>query len=114
MKTTANISPELQACIDACLACLAACEHCATACLAEDDVKMMAGCIRLDRDCADACALTARLLMRGSDLHPQACALCAEACERCAAECGQHQHDHCQQCAAACRRCAESCRALAA
>lgn len=116
MTTSMNISPELQACIDACLSCLAACEHCAAACLREDDVNMMVECVRLDRDCADACAFTARLLMRGSDLHPQACRVCAEACERCAAECEKHagHHDHCRQCAEACRACAESCRSMAA
>ena len=112
--STVTVSPEFQACIDACLRCLAACEHCAAACLAEEDVQMMAGCIRLDRDCSDACAFTARLLMRGSDLHPQACRTCAEACERCAAECGKHDHDHCRACAAACRECAELCRKMAA
>ncbi|GGR27100.1 hypothetical protein [Deinococcus ruber] len=37
-------------------------------------MQMMVGCIRLDRDCADA--FTARLLMRGSDLHQQACRMC--------------------------------------
>jgi len=81
-----------------------------------DDVKMMAGCVRLDRDCGDVCTLAARLLMRGSDLHPQDCQLCAEACERCAEECEKHaaHHDHCQQCAEACRACAETCRSMAA
>ncbi|WP_367114354.1 four-helix bundle copper-binding protein [Deinococcus sp.] len=93
---------------------MAACEECATACLSEPHIDMMRGCIRLDRDCADVCAMTARLLMRGSDLHAQACALCAEACAACAAECAQHHHDHCQRCAEACRRCEEACRKLAA
>ena len=116
MTMNATISPKLQACLDACLTCLAACEHCATACLAEPDVGMMAQCVRLDRDCADACALTARLLMRSSGLHPEACRLCAVACERCAGECGKHaaHHEHCRRCAVACRACAELCRSLAA
>jgi len=46
-----------QSCIEACEACLRACEICATACLREEDVQMMADCIRLDRSCADLCAL---------------------------------------------------------
>ncbi|GGR61945.1 ferredoxin [Deinococcus seoulensis] len=104
----------IQECIDACLACVAACEACATACLSEPDIDMMRGCIRLDRDYADVCALTARLLMRGSAVHARACALCAEACAACAAECGQHSHEHCQRCAEACRRCEEACRKMAA
>ncbi len=47
-----------QSLLDALNACIAACENCATACLQEQDVKMMARCISLDRDCADICALT--------------------------------------------------------
>ncbi|WP_240040798.1 four-helix bundle copper-binding protein [Pseudocnuella soli] len=49
----------------------------------------------------------------GSDRAKELCRLCADACEACAAECGQHQHDHCQQCAQACRACAEECRRMA-
>ncbi len=71
---------------------------------------MMAECIQRDRDCADVCALTARLLLRGSALT--AAALCAEACARCAEECAKHDHDHCQQCAEACRQCEAACRAV--
>jgi Domain of Unknown Function (DUF326) len=55
MMKTPTLSPELQACLNACQQCLVACEHCAAACLAEPDVQMMVGCIRLDRDCAAAC-----------------------------------------------------------
>ena len=47
-------------CIEACVACLVACEMCSDACLDEKDPKMMVACIRLDRDCADACAHQAR------------------------------------------------------
>ncbi|WP_317128819.1 four-helix bundle copper-binding protein [Hymenobacter elongatus] len=48
-------------------ACVAAGEHCAAAYLQEQDVDMMARCISLTRDCADICALTARLAARGSE-----------------------------------------------
>ena len=33
-------------CIEACHVCAAYCDKCATECLKEDDVKMMAECIR--------------------------------------------------------------------
>ncbi|GAB3832580.1 four-helix bundle copper-binding protein [Hymenobacter jeollabukensis] len=92
-------------------ACVAACEHCASACLQEADVQMMVRCISLDRDCSDICALTARLVARGSAHAAHLLRECAEVCRLCAAECGQHQHEHCQQCAEACRRCEEACRA---
>lgn len=46
-----------QTLLDALNACVAACENCAAACLQEEDVRMTARCIALDRDCADICRL---------------------------------------------------------
>ncbi|HSJ62720.1 MAG TPA: four-helix bundle copper-binding protein, partial [Gemmatimonadaceae bacterium] len=85
------------------------------ACLNEDDVQRLADCIRLDRDCADACAAAARMMARGGPLAREICDMCAEACDRCAAECERHaeHHDHCRLCAEACRKCAEECRRMA-
>jgi hypothetical protein len=105
---------EYRSCIHACITCSIMCEHCATACLGEEDVKMLARCIRLDRDCADICRLAVALMARGSEFAPQVCGLCAEICSACADECAQHEHmDHCRECAEACRRCAEECRKMA-
>ena len=72
-------------CLQSCNDCAAQCYHCVAACLQEDDVKMMARCIALDIDCAQACG----------------------------EECENHETDHCQQCAGACFDCAEQCRSMA-
>lgn len=93
------------------VACMLACENCASACLREDNVKDMVRCISLDRDCADICAQSARLLQRNSEIAHQFLVLCEEICRMCGDECGKHQHDHCQKCAAACKECAEACHA---
>jgi hypothetical protein len=100
--------------LDALNACVAACENCASACLQEEDVKMMAPCIALDRDCSDICAITARFLARGSEHAQHLLQVCAEICKACGDECGQHHHQHCKDCAEACRRCEEACRQLMA
>ncbi|SFP89654.1 four-helix bundle copper-binding protein [Hymenobacter arizonensis] len=92
--------------LEALNACIAACEHCVTACLQEPDVQMMARCITLARDCADVCALTARLVARGSAHAASLLKACAETCQACAEECAKHEHRHCQECVEACRRCA--------
>jgi uncharacterized protein YuzB (UPF0349 family) len=81
-----------QAVLDALSRCIAACELCATACLQEDDVQMMVPCIRLDRDCADICRLTAAFIARGSD----------------------HARHVFKECLGICRKCAEACRACVA
>ena len=89
-----------------------ACEHCATACLHEENIKMMARCIELDRSCADACSFASREMARDSEFAERVCQLCAEFCDACGEECAKHKMDHCQMCAEACRRCAEACREM--
>lgn len=80
---------KFQECIDACNACAAACDECSTACLGEDDVKMMAGCIALDMDCAQACRQATAYMARGSRFAAEVCRLCADICTACGDECGK-------------------------
>ncbi|WP_110926757.1 four-helix bundle copper-binding protein [Bacillus massiliglaciei] len=101
-------------CIQACLECMEACNHCYDACLGEEDIKMMAGCIRLDRECADICAFAVKSMQTNSPVAKKVCQLCADICEACGYECQKHDHDHCQKCAEACFRCAKHCREMAA
>ena len=101
-------------CIAECLRCAMACESCASACLEEQDVKMMAACIKLDRDCADICRLAATLMARGSPFANEICVLCAKICKACGQECGTHEAEHCQQCSKACLACAQACESMAA
>lgn len=102
-----------QSCLQACDECAIACDHCAASCLKEADVKMMARCIALDMDCAQACRLASAFMSRGSDNASLICEACADICETCGEECSRHQMEHCQQCARACKRCAEECRRMA-
>ena len=106
-------SHEYESCLKACLECMVACDMCSDACLNEEDANMLVECIRLDRDCADACNAASRAMSRGGPLSAELCRSCAEACERCAAECEKHSHHrHCTVCAEACRRCAAECHKM--
>lgn len=96
--------------LDTVFECQKTCNNCFYACLKEDDMKMMAECIRLDRECADLCGLVVDFVQRESDRLPEILGLCATACDACADECEKHEMDHCQQCAKACRECAQACR----
>jgi hypothetical protein len=109
-----NAPQDYRSLLDALGRCIAACEYCADACLGEEDIKMMVPCIRTDRDCADICRLTSAFIARNSPHAPHIIKECIEICQKCADECGKHQHDHCQQCAQACRECVEACKAYAA
>jgi len=103
-----------QALIDSLNNCATECGHCATACLNEEDVKMLARCIKLNIDCADVCRLTTSLLSRGSEHGYHLVKECAEICDACAEECEKHSHmEHCRKCAEVCRHCAEECRQIA-
>ena len=103
-----------QACIEACLHCAAICNHCASSCTQEPDVKMMARCIQLDMECAAICYASAQLMSLGSEQAKKVCSICADICEACGKECGQHDTEHCAECADACLKCAEECRRMAA
>ena len=109
-----NAPADYQNLLAALARCVAACEYCADACLDEADVKMMVPCIRLDRDCADICRLTAAYISRNSPHAQHIIKECIELCQKCHDECAKHPMDHCQQCAQACQECLDACRAYAA
>lgn len=90
--------------------CAIACENCASSCLEEENVNMLARCIKLDHDCTEICNLAINYLVRSSENTNSIIELCANICAQCAEECEKHDHDHCTECAEACRNCEESCR----
>lgn len=67
--------------------CMTECNHCYDACLKEDDIKMMAECIRLDRECADICAYLEQAISRGTPFVSELASVCATICEACGNEC---------------------------
>lgn len=103
-------------CIEECYSCAQTCTSCADACLAEDNVRSLAQCIRLNLDCADVCNITGRMATRrtGSDeeMIRRMLDACAAACRLCGDECEKHasMHEHCRICAEACRRCMNACQ----
>jgi len=110
-----RVNDALIRCIEECFSCAQTCTSCADACLAEDMVKELRQCIRMNLDCADVCYATGRIMTRltGSDedLTRRMLDSCATACSLCGDECARHakQHEHCRICAEACRRCMQAC-----
>jgi uncharacterized protein DUF326 len=107
-------------CIEQCGYCAQACTACADACLSESDDQfaMLRKCIRTNEDCADICAITARVLSRhtGYDANVTRTVLqtCVTVCGSCGDECERHssRHEHCRVCAEMCRRCERACQEL--
>ena len=110
-----QLSPEMQRCIENCLACATVCEQTLTHGLSKGGAHAAPELIRLLIDCADTCRMSATLMTRGSDFHRQHCALCAEICHACEEACEEFGDDpQMKACADACRTCAASCRRMGA
>lgn len=105
------MSQQLNAVIEKTFECQRVCNMCFDACLKEDDVKMLAECIRLDRECADICAMVSTFASREGALTNDLISLCATICQACGKECEKHTDmEHCQKCAKVCFECADLCR----
>ena len=108
------LNSHVQKCIELCQDCHKACLETIPYCLQQGGRHARADHIRLMMDCAEICQTSANFMQRGSDLHVQTCAACAEVCERCAEDCETMSADaRMASCATMCRRCAESCREMA-
>lgn len=115
--TTRSLTETQKQCIAVSASCAHTCETCSNDMIGmgqHDDHDLMVRCIRLCRDCADVCMLTAQWLSRFSSWSEEMCRLCANVCEQCADVCEQHasQHPLCGQCAEECRRCAALCQEM--
>lgn len=69
--------------------------------------------LRLLRDCADICTLTAKYIARCSFFAKQIAALCAQICQICGNHCLQHPDELSQRCGQICLHCAQECQAFA-
>ncbi len=99
-----------QSCISICLESATVCNLAAFECMKELEVKLLSRCVQLQRECAEMCLSTARILTLGSAHARDVCIVCADYCMRCALECEKHMHiDYCRRCAEICRRCMEEC-----
>lgn len=108
-----HLSNEMQACIDECLACYRTCLSMAmNHCLEAGGPHVEKAHFTLMAECAEICRTSAHLMLIGGAHHKRTCAVCAEICDACAADC--ERVGDMQDCVEACRRCAESCRRMAA
>ena len=100
-------------CAKACADCMRECERCAHHCVhliasgQKEHTYTLGTCL----DCADFCAVAAKVVSRHGPMTVSACEACAKACDVCAAACDKHPEDeHLKRCAKACQDCAKLCR----
>jgi hypothetical protein len=94
-------------------------QHCGAMCeFTEFSILQMEGSshrreqLRLLRDCADICTLTAKYIARCSYFTKSIASLCAQICEVCGNHCLQYPDKLSQRCGQICLRCAQECRVL--
>ncbi len=113
IQETTMLSPQEVNCLRACSECAAACLQCVTDCAKGGHTETLSRCMALARECADLCREAITSIALGSVHIDTVCAQCAQACQRCAAECAKHDFEYCQQCAQMCLRCAAECQGMA-
>jgi len=98
-----DVEKTVRDCLDCASVCLKTIDHC----LRMGGAHAEASHIRLLMDCAEICQATASLLARNSEFYGRLNILCAEVCDRCAADCERIMGDDSQMraCVEACRRC---------
>lgn len=109
MKT----NPEIERCIDSCIACYRRCAQTAMGhCLETGGEHVQPAHFRLMMGCAEACRAAAHAMLIGVENHQSVCAACAVACADCARSCDGM--DGMADCARTCRECAGMCEKMAA
>lgn len=111
-----HLPDEMQRCIQSCVSCHEICEQMVGHCLEMGGEHAAPDHIRLLRDCAQICQVSAAFMLRGSEFHMRTCGACAEICQACAQDCERMAGDDemMRMCAEICRRCAESCENMSA
>ena len=102
-----------KSCCDACGECAQACDKAFHHSLEQASAgkPAYARLAQTVADCAAFCNLSAQMIARGSTMMLLSCRACADACRRCAQECGVFDTDlDIKICTEACQRCEESCR----
>jgi hypothetical protein len=107
-----RFSKEVHTCMEALARCHTTCLSMAmTHCFELGGEHARPQHIRLMLDCATLCAATLDLLAHKSQFHNRVCALCADICDVCAADC--RRLGQMEECVEACRHCAACCRDVA-
>ncbi|WP_039235796.1 four-helix bundle copper-binding protein [Bacillus thermotolerans] len=105
--------PSYEETVEAVQHCEATCESVEFFVMQMKDIRCRGEQLRLLRDCADICALTAKCMARCSGFAKTLALVCAEVCEVCGHHCLHHSDDVSQRCAQICLHCARECQAFA-
>jgi hypothetical protein len=92
--------------------CASECMDCHEDCVAENKDHSLDRCIEITRNCSVFCQFTFSALTSDAEHADIYYCICADMCNRCAAECEKFDYPFCLRCAVACRKCAAACEML--
>ena len=105
-----NMKELMQRCIQHCIETANICEQTIQHCLQKGGKHADPDHLRLLRDCAESCTMSAGMMSRQSTFQAKHCRLCAEICRACAESCEQFGDDpQMKACAEACRLSESTC-----
>ena len=102
-------------CAKACNECLKACQACSRHCasMVAAGMKEHVKSKNLSDDCADICAVAAKITSRRGPASAAICEACAKACDACGTECQKYPAmKPMKDCAQSCDACAKACREM--
>lgn len=105
----------MQNCIDNCNKCAKICLETLTYCLKQGGKHAEEKHIQSLLSCIEACKLSENYMLRQSNLHMEACKLCAKACQECLATCKaiDAKDEQMNKCIEQCNICMETCKKMA-
>jgi hypothetical protein len=110
MGVVTDFTDKFQPCIDACSKCGQGCYQSFYLCLKEENVKEKTNCLAALIECANYCFAVIASLSLNSLFYKELCAVCSNAADRCAYECGKFKEDHLVNSTVLCKNCADECR----
>lgn len=114
MSEDSSRSSLMEECIQNCMDCYRICLETFTYGIQKGGRYVEPNHLQVLTDCIETCRTSAHMMIKGSELHPQMCGVCAEACRRCAESCEAMADDEqMKKCAEMCRKCEQSCRQMA-
>lgn len=109
--TQVTLTQEMSECIELCQRCHSVCLNMATGhCLEKGGRHVEPEHLKTMLVCAEVCRTAAYVMITGSGLHRQVCAVCADICDACMSSC--RDLDDMDECLEICERCKNSCESM--
>jgi hypothetical protein len=92
--------------------CASDCQECHELCVESNSDHALDRCVEITRNCSVFCKFTLLSIKEDVDHADVYLCICADICNRCAAQLEKFDYSFCLHCALICRQCAAACLAM--